>query len=755
MASVIQKLLLSGLFTLLSQSAVQAHASACLDSQTGFSAQLHLEPAKIQQELELSGKIDGNFSERQLKQALKLGLHTRFPNLRYRHFRFDPHSQVYILGLRLEWGWFHDAFELEIKQVQANQFRIRPQYLWIPWTWFLGSASKALDKRPVKIELSRAKADIFVTLPPQRLDIKLGHESLRTPELNFNFLIGSDGKLTSHIAPQLMPSPTDRAKLRFQITSCITNDKVFHGPLNAKLFLNIRPSDLASIRLGAERLSDRYHFSGNLMLNLKTQIWGKWEPFALLSEGQFQLNLTETEVEARKYSKIVSVPFDGRYAFPYDLKLTPRLSPPPAWHPQTQPHPLRWYINGPAWFQEMKTALLGARKSISQLIFVFYPGQTTQTLSEIYLLKAMGLKQTSQGLKPDGISPLGIRVDLIHNHDLTARGAKTVSDFIEGVKTKLLRQIKLSPNLTNKFEIYQQRLQRNFQISALSEGVMHSDHRKLLVIDGQTAYTGGLNLADFYLQPDSFHDLMLKIEGPAVKVLQERFAQQWEALNPGKQWPGRLLPQTPTAPLKGPLCRLQVLDSDAQNYQIEAALIYLIDSAHKKLRLEQAYLYHAPIENALKRALRRGVQLEIIVSEHSDESVFEILNPDSVRALILAGNPGQVKAWLYQGRGGKYDYMAHTKFIAADSQRAIVGSANLVPRSLHSPFLWKNQSILYNQELSLYLDHKATVTALEQDLFEADKRLSRPVQVKALEALLKKRGGWLHLLAEKIKGLLS
>ncbi|PIW18038.1 hypothetical protein COW36_06445 [bacterium (Candidatus Blackallbacteria) CG17_big_fil_post_rev_8_21_14_2_50_48_46] len=755
MASFTNKRLLKALSLclLLTLTLPQTEASACLDSQTGLSAQLNLEPSKQLHELLLAGKIESRFSEFQLKQTLKSGVHSRLANLRYRHFRFDPPTQTYIWGLRFEWGWFHDAFELEIKQVRANQFRVRPRYLWIPWRWFLSSLNKAMQKWPLKLELSDQNSDLLLTLPPQRLSFKLGQENLRSSELNFNFLIHPEGQLTSQIASQ--PPLSDQAKLKVQLTSCLTNDKVFQGPLKSHLDLRIRPQDLEGIRLGAERLSDRYHFSGQLNLDIMTQIWGKWEPFALLSEGQLQLKLTQTEIENRKYSKIVSVPFDGHYTFPYDLKITPRMPLPHAWHPQTHLHQVRWFINGPAWFKQMKSALLGARKSISQLIFVFYPGQTTQELTEIYLLKAMGLKRSAQGLKPDLLSPEGIRVDLIHNHDLTARGAKTVSDFIDTVKTQLFSLIKQSPNLKPQFENYQQRLQRNFQVSALSEGVMHSDHRKLLLIDGQTAYTGGLNLADFYLQTDSFHDLMLEIKGPAVLSLQKSFEASWRYLHPGKNWQGPSYRGIEKQAFSGHTAQLAAIQSDARSHEIEAALLYLIAHAKQKICLEQAYLFHAPITQALEQALARGVKLELIVSERSDESVFEILNPDQLRHLLKRGKPGQVKAWLYQGKGGKYDYMAHTKFISADSQGAIVGSANLVPRSLHSPFQWKNQSILYNQELSLYLANQETVSALEKDLFEADKKLSRPVQAQDLEALLEKRGGPLQLLEEKLKGLLS
>src|SRR5690606_14313357 len=142
-----------------------------------------------------------------------------------------------------------------------------------------------------------------------------------------------------------------------------------------------------------------------------------------------------------------------------------------------------------------------------------------------------------------------------------------------------------------------------------------------------------------------------------------------------------------------------VLSTSRTGWQIEAALLELIGKAQDVIRLEHAYFEHEPIKQALLRALKRGVKLELRVSAFNDDTIFEIVNTANLLELMQAGQPGQVTCWLYQGQGGKYDKMVHSKFLSADGKWAIVGSANLVPRSLHSPFTQAGQPVLFNQEL--------------------------------------------------------
>ena len=126
--------------------------------------------------------------------------------------------------------------------------------------------------------------------------------------------------------------------------------------------------------------------------------------------------------------------------------------------------------------------------------------------------------------------------------------------------------------------------------------------------------------------------------------------------------------------------------------------------------------------------------------------------------LVITGylsGPGQVRCWLWQGPGGKDDYMVHTKFMSVDGKVAIAGSANLIPRSLQSPFTADGQPLLFNEELVLYIADPHFVATLDEQLFETDVRRSREAGPAELQALIEARGGALDQLIERLKGLMS
>ncbi|PKL77277.1 MAG: hypothetical protein CVV27_06020, partial [Candidatus Melainabacteria bacterium HGW-Melainabacteria-1] len=236
------------------------------------------------------------------------------------------------------------------------------------------------------------------------------------------------------------------------------------------------------------------------------------------------------------------------------------------------------------------------------------------------------------------------------------------------------------------------------------------------------------------------------------------FIANWQKLNPGQtsHWAlqseaalkAGLSPQaelTPTA----------VLTTSHQGWQIEAALIQTINEAREIIRIEHAYLYHEPIEVALRAAKARGVEIQLLFSERSDESLFDRLNPGNALKLMQAPGPGKVRCWLWPVGKGEHDYMIHTKYLSVDGRKAIAGSANLIPRSLQSPFRVGDQPLLFNEELVLYLDDPRFVSRLDQELFIADRDRSKEYDQQALQALLDARGGALELLIERLKGLLA
>lgn len=697
-----------------------------------------------------------------LLKSLRSAPHNSGLSLEQLDWQTENHS--YQLQVLAQQWVFWDRFQLQFQWLEPHTLKISPQHNWFPTDSILSRLQKRLTDLPAgfKLQIERKPEHLLLYIPKQELQLSRGKQVLSITQLQPLFITKPDGELqlelTSAPLPSLNAQPNPQ-QLKLALKGCLDQGGFFAADSAAQAELRVAPQDLQQVRLGAEPLSERYLASGEAQISARSELQGQLSPWALFSSGQLQIQLPRLEVEQQHYQQIRSVPFHWHYHFPYDLEIWPQLPPLPSYQSQTRANQLTLFINGPAYYAEIKPRLLQARESIDQEIFTLYAGQTTRELAHIYALKAMGLHRPAPGqLAPDPYAPQGIRVFLLHSHKLTVKGAQEIVSLFAQAGRELLQEVAQAPNLPENLATYRRRYQQHFQISAWQKGVFKSDHRKLLVIDGTTAYTGGLNLADFYLLPDSFHDLMVRVQGPAVSQMHQLFIDNWQELNPGKavNWnlksPTEQQSQLSSAT---PLSQVQVLSTDDRSQQIAAALLQVINSAQHQLRIEHAYIYDQRIEQALQAALKRGVKLEIIVSERSDESVFEVLNPVALLKLLQQGQPGQVSCWLYQGQGGNYDYMSHTKFLSADGQRAIVGSANLIPRSLHSPFEMNGQQVLFNEELSLYIDDPVFVKELDTRLFQADTEHSRKVGVPELEQLLQQRGGELQVLLERLKGLLS
>ncbi|MGE3725823.1 MAG: phosphatidylserine/phosphatidylglycerophosphate/cardiolipin synthase family protein [Candidatus Sericytochromatia bacterium] len=680
-------------------------------------------------------------------------------NIQWGELHFDPLERSYTLNLRAQQWPLWDHFQIRFSSPHPQQFKLSLHDNWFPDGQILERLQTTLQEAvsPLQLNFVQQQNSLLIQWPVQNLSLQAHPAlSLTLPQLAFQTQISTEGTLQLAMKTAPTTTGTDLATLaQAEIASCLTPQQKLLGAFALNSHLEIRPADLAQIQIGQEKLSDRFQAAGKIDLAIKGQFKGQLAPFKLAAKGQSELNLPEFQAEGQHYHQVQSVPFLWTYSSPFDFSIWPELPSPGAYQPQTSPNQLTLLINGPAYFSEMKQVIATAKLSVDQEIFVFYDGQTTGELARLYLLKAMGLRDDQGQLSSDPHAPQGIRVFLLHNHDLNQRGADKVEAIFAKVQAALIRQITASPHLPLALKQYQERLKAHFEISPLTRGIAKSDHRKLLVIDGETAYTGGLNLADSYLTQDSYHDLMIRVQGPAVVQMHQLFKDNWQDLHPGQKWREDRLSAKPKQ-LAGPLSQIEVLTTDDQSLQIEAALLHLIQTAKQTIRLEHAYIYHEPIEKALREALARGVELELIVSERNDESVFEMLNPAVLLKLLQIGKADQVKVWLYQGQGGENDFMSHTKFLSVDGQFALVGSANLVPRSLHSPFRSAEGPLLFNEELSLYIADPRFVQALDQQLFERDKNeRCRAVNGKDLAQLIEARGGPKQLLLEKLKGLLS
>lgn len=246
--------------------------------------------------------------------------------------------------------------------------------------------------------------------------------------------------------------------------------------------------------------------------------------------------------------------------------------------------------------------------------------------------------------------------------------------------------------------------------------VFHRDHRKIVVVDGKIAYTGGMNVADYYItgtdQVGEWRDMHCRIEGDEVNTLQVIFLRIWNKVTGqnvhgakyfrgyhGADYIKGLKPDTcGTAGKK----MIGIINREPRttNGIIREFYTDAINNAKDSIKLVNPYL---TLNNTLKRALRnavkRGVKVEIMVSENSDIP----LTPDCVFYNVHKLMKHGVDVWIYQ-KG-----FHHTKIIMVDGKFCTVGSANLNARSLN--FDYEENAVIVDPCTTKELD----------DMFERDK----------------------------------
>ena len=200
------------------------------------------------------------------------------------------------------------------------------------------------------------------------------------------------------------------------------------------------------------------------------------------------------------------------------------------------------------------------------------------------------------------------------------------------------------------------------------------DHRKIVVIDGHIAYTGGMNVADYYIvgteQVGEWCDMHCRIEGPVVNELQDIFARIWQ-----KTTKEQLLnPKYYRGEEKGNMMvGIANREPNKTNKIMRQFYIAALDDAQDSVKIINPYFTLTPsVKKAIKRAIKRGVKVDILVSAKSDIP----LTPDCVYYNVHKLMKKGANIWLYQPG------FHHSKIMMVDDKFCTVGSTNLDARSL-------------------------------------------------------------------------
>jgi cardiolipin synthase len=294
--------------------------------------------------------------------------------------------------------------------------------------------------------------------------------------------------------------------------------------------------------------------------------------------------------------------------------------------------------NGVEFFPAMLDAIRSAHASVNMELFIFNEGKIAAQFAEVLAAKAR-----------EGVE-VRVLLDDWGSHPKELEGVMTQA----GVKLKWYKPVRI-------YSIYK---------------VGNRTHRKLLTVDGNIGFTGGVGVDDRWMgnasNPNEWRETMVRVEGPVVAQLQSIFTEDWvhttgEVLHGEKQFP-------PT-PAAGDLLAQAISASRSDASSMAKLLYYMaIQAARKSIWIENAYFVpDSQIRRGLVHAVERGVDVRIIVpGPHIDIPMVRMASRFHYGELLDGG----VKMFEYQPT------MMHNKVMVVDGIWTTIGSINFVNRSM-------------------------------------------------------------------------
>ncbi len=247
------------------------------------------------------------------------------------------------------------------------------------------------------------------------------------------------------------------------------------------------------------------------------------------------------------------------------------------------------------------------------------------------------------------------------------------------------------------------------------------NHRKIVVVDGLTAFVGGLNVGDEYMGRDArfgaWRDTHLKIEGPSVMGVQLSFTEDW-------YWATRKVPELNwqfKASVRSNRRVLVLPSGPADDLETcNLFFVHVIQSAHRRLWIASPYFVPDPeVVSALQLAGLRGVDVRIMLPSRPDQLLV------SLSSYAYFGELKKYGIKFYRYHPG----FLHQKVMLIDDTLGAVGTANL-----------DNRSFRLNFEITILLADRAFCGELEA-LLERDFERCRLVEDDVLE----QRSFWFQL----------
>lgn len=336
------------------------------------------------------------------------------------------------------------------------------------------------------------------------------------------------------------------------------------------------------------------------------------------------------------------------------------------------------YTEGREKFAQMMEDIRNAKDHIHLEYFIIKDGEVARPLRELLIEKA--LQGVEVRILYDDIGSWRLYLNPMFMHGLRSAG----------VEAKTYVQARF-PYLHRKLN--------------------YRNHRKICVIDGKVGYIGGLNIGDEYVHGSKkfgfWRDTHLRIEGPAVYMLQTVFVTDWLTLTERRLMDPRYFPIVATN--KGTsIVQIATSGADSENQTIYEAYFYAMAQARETIYIETPYF--VPDEamlTALKTASLSGVDIKIIFPNVADHFTVYHASLSYLEQIMSLG----AEVYFYDKQPGPS--FIHSKLLLVDHEVASVGTANMDIRSF-----------IINSEINAFIYDNKTVNKLYQ-IFERDLKDSR------------------------------
>jgi cardiolipin synthase len=359
--------------------------------------------------------------------------------------------------------------------------------------------------------------------------------------------------------------------------------------------------------------------------------------------------------------------------------------------PLTSGNAVTLLLNGENKFPEMIQAIQAARHHIHLEYYIYENDIIGNTLKNLLIAKARE----------------GVKVRLIYD-DFGSRS-------IRKTLVKELREGGVEAFPFNRIRLL-----------FFANRINYRNHRKIIIIDGKTAFTGGINISDKYVNTGGakqfWRDTHIRIDGPGIMLLQHVFICDWNFSSRQKVEPEMIYFNA--IPRNGRNVNVQIAASgpDSPDSTIKLSFLKAINLAQREIQLTTPYLIPGgSIMDALKIAALGGVKVKILVPGISDSRLVNAAAWSNYGELLRAG----VDIYTY------HKGFIHAKTMVVDNFISVVGTANLDHRSFDLNF--EVNAIIYSSDFADQLQR-----AFYDDLTDAirlryENWKARPIYLKLAE----------------------